>query len=105
MAERRFVKKGEYELFLDEDIYDAFLNGDRCVYVKWHGWHRLWQPSWEREAREQLHRGALFRDESGGVMLDLLTPERVACLQMVKLQPQSECSNEFISFISFVVNM
>jgi hypothetical protein len=98
MAERRFVKRGEYELFLDENIYDAFLNGGRhVVFVLWHGWHRLWQPS--REAREQTHKGALFFDRSGSVMLDLLTPELVACRQLVKLQPQSECSNEFISFI------
>ena len=98
MAERRFVKKGEYELFLDEDIYNSFLNRGRCcVYVLWRGWHRAWQPS--MEAREQMHRGALFRDQSDSVMLDLLTPERVACLQMVKLQPQEVCPSDFGSFV------
>ena len=101
MAERRFVKRGEYELFLDEDIYNAFLNGGpRCVYVTWHGWHRLWQPS--REAREQMYCGALFRDQSDSVVLDLFMPESVPALQIVKLQQQSVCS---IDFISFVVNV
>lgn len=99
MAERRFVKKGEYELFLDEDIYNSFLNGDRyrCVYVLWHGWHREWQPS--REEREQTHRGALFRNHSDAVWLDLLMPES----GLVKLQPQPACSNDFISFVVNVI--
>ena len=98
MAERRFVKKGEYELFLDENIYDAFLNGGRrCVYVLWRGWHRRWQPN--REAREQMHRGALFRDESDSLVLDLLMPERVPALQLVKLQSQYACLSDFVSFV------
>ena len=98
MAERRFVKRGEYELFLDEDIYNAFLNGGvRCVYVLWHGWHRLWQPS--REVREQMYRGALFRDQSDSVVLDLFMPESVPSLQLVKLQPQPACLSDFISFV------
>lgn len=103
MAELRFVKKGEYELFLDEDIYNSFLNGDRyrCVYVLWHGWHREWQPS--MEARERMHRGALYRDQSDGVILDLLRPVYMAALQVVKLQPQPVCSSDFISFVVNVI--
>lgn len=85
MAERRFVKRGEYELFLDEDIYDTFLNMGRChVYVLWHGWHRLWQPS--RESSEQLYRGALFRDRHGSVQLDLLMHGSAVERSVVKLK-------------------
>ena len=103
MAELRFVKKGEYELFLDEHIYNAFLNEARyrCVYVLWHGWHRTWQPS--MEARDQMHRGALFRDQSDGVILDLLRPVPMAALQVVKLQLQPVCSSDFISFVVNVI--
>ena len=99
MAERRFVKRGEYELFLDEDIYNAFLNGDRyrCVYVLWYGWHRLWQP--RRERSGLMRRGALVRDQFGSVMLDLLVPECIAGRYTVKLQPQSVCSSAFMSFV------
>lgn len=99
MAEHRFVKKGEYELFLDEDIYNSFLDGDRyrCVYVLWHGWHRVWQPS--RDEREQMHRGALFRNHSDDVWLDLLMPESAPALRLVKLQPQEVCPSDFVSFV------
>lgn len=102
MTERRFFRAGEYELFLDEDIYNAFLNESRrysCVYVMWRGWHRAWQPS--REAGERMRRGALFRNQSGHVMLDLLVPECLPGRYTVKLYPV--CSSD--DFISFVVRV
>ena len=100
MAARRFVKAGEYELFLDEDIYDAFLNGRyRRVYVLWYGWHRLWQP--RRETSGLMRRGVLFRDQFGSVRLDLLLPECLEGLYTVKLV----CSVRARDSISFVVKV
>lgn len=86
MAERRFVREGEYELFLDEDIYDAFLNKlfDGSVSVLWHGWHRVWNP--DRNMREQIYRGVLFRDRHGSVQLDLLMRGSAVVRSVVKLK-------------------
>lgn len=69
MAERRFAKDGEYELFLDEGCYDAFLNGifDDDVSVMWYGWHRVYKP----DRSSVRFNGRLFRS-GGRVMLDLL---------------------------------
>lgn len=95
MAERRFFRAGEYELFLDADIYDAFLNGvlDDCVSVIWYGWHRVYKS----DRSSTCFNGRLFRS-GGRVMLDLLlgrTGRAVVTLSVVRARDS----------ISFVVKV
>lgn len=82
MSERRFFRAGEYELFLDEERYDAFLNGapDDEVSVIWYGWHRVYKS----DRSSTCFTGRLFR-RGGCVMLDLLLGGRWRA-SIVKLQ-------------------